>query len=102
MQPSEGRMEMSFVMIEEATVDGDKGGRVGGRLPRLHRLCSLCHLCCLCRQPCLWLKAEVPAALASAIDSGTGRRLCRLHRLCLRRWQRMGLLFQLVMSELSR
>jgi hypothetical protein len=41
MQPSEGRMEMSFVMIKEATVDGDKGDRVRGRLPRLRRLCSL-------------------------------------------------------------
>ena len=84
MQPSEGCTEMSFVMIEEATVDGDKGGRVGGWLPRLRRLCSLFRLCRLCRQPCLWLKAEAPAASALAIDSGKGRRLCRR-----RRWQRM-------------
>jgi hypothetical protein len=54
MQQLEGCMEMSFVMIEEATVDGDKGGRVGGRLPCLRRLCSLCRLCRLCRQPRLW------------------------------------------------
>ena len=49
MQQLEGCMEMSFVMIEEAMVDGGKGGRVGGRLPCLHRLCSLCCLCRLCR-----------------------------------------------------
>jgi len=108
MQPLEGRLGMSFVMIEEATADGNKGGRIGGWLPCLHRMCRLCCLCCLCRlcrlccQPCLWLKAEAPAASTLAIDSGAGRRLRRRHRLCLHRWQRMGLLFQLVMSELSR
>jgi hypothetical protein len=79
MQPSEGRMELSFVMIEEAMVDGNTGGGVRGWLP------------CL---PHLFSASEAPAASTLVIDSGAGRRLRRRRWLRLCRRQRMGLLFQ--------
>ena len=47
MQPSEGRMEMSFVMIEEAMVDGNKGAKSeDGFLVCV--VCAVCVVCVVC------------------------------------------------------
>ena len=63
MRPSEGRMEMSFVASSSASSVQSVSSVLS-----VSSVSSVSYVLS-------WLKAEAPAALALAIDSGAGRRL---------------------------